>query len=168
MKKCLAFFFAALLGVSAGIFAALSVEITAAGDSSMFPSYEEGDHLFVIKASGGIFSDALSVSAGDVILLENQVCAGTGEDRVMMKRVIGVSGDRVKIEDGIVYVNGKAVDESEYILKEAISGQMKERKVPGGAVFVLGDNRSSSTDSRSRTVGMVKLKNLLGKVIYKW
>ena len=45
---------------------------------------------------------------------------------------------------------------------------MAEIEIPKGRVFVLGDNRAGSTDSRSETVGLVKIDEILGKVIYKW
>lgn len=164
MKKCLAFFLAAFLGVTSGVLAASVFQITRVSDSTMLPTFEEGEHLLVIKAFGG----ASAADRGDVILLENQVYAGTGEDSVMMKRIIAAGGDRVAITDGEVYVNGKAVDESEYVLAKGTSGEMTEKKIRSDEVFVLGDNRANSTDSRSRTVGIVKRENLLGKVIYKW
>ena len=85
----------------------------------------------------------------------------------MAKRVIGTAGDRVMITEGQVYVNNEKLDEA-YVFTQGISGDMDEMQVPEGKVFVLGDNRAASTDSRHESVGMVDEEDLLGKVILKW
>ena len=85
----------------------------------------------------------------------------------MMKRVIAIPGDKVMITDGAVYLNNRQIEE-DYVFTEGISGEMAEIEIPKGRVFVLGDNRAGSTDSRSETVGLVKIDEILGKVIYKW
>lgn len=85
----------------------------------------------------------------------------------MMKRVVGVGGDRVMITGGRVYVNNAALEEN-YVFTQGISGEMDEISVPDGYVFVLGDNRAASTDSRSETVGLLREDDLVGKVLYRW
>lgn len=71
-----------------------------------------------------------------------------GEEKInMAKRIVGLPGEQIKIRNGKVYINGKLVEESHAMLKDNFNyGPVK---IPHGSYFVLGDNRSSSSDSRS-------------------
>jgi signal peptidase I len=80
--------------------------------------------------------------------------------RDLVKRIIGMPGDRVVIEDGVVSVNGVVLDEP-YIRTDRDNGTYT---VPDGKVFVLGDNRSNSADSRSQ-LGYVELDQIVGRAI---
>ncbi len=77
----------------------------------------------------------------------------------LIKRVIGLPGDAVEIRGGKVLVNGEVLDEP--YLDQATSGHMPPEVVPEAHVFVLGDNRSASNDSRY--FGMVPYENILGR-----
>lgn len=163
MKKFIAFLVAACLGAGAGVALCVSFQITDVTDNSMLPSYSEGETVLVNRIS---YRNSEPMR-GDVILLPNQVYAVTGEGKVMMKRVIATAGDRVLINSGEVYVNNKPLTE-DYIFTEGTSGEMDEVIVAPGRVFVLGDNRAASSDSRDESIGLVKTEDILGKVIYKW
>ena len=81
----------------------------------------------------------------------------------MGKRIIGVAGDHIKIEDGKVYLNGEELNEP--YLREGIitdGGTFNEVTVPEGCVFVMGDNRPHSTDSRS--FGCIPVNKIESKV----
>ena len=80
-----------------------------------------------------------------------------------VKRVIALPGERISIYDGKVYINGEELDESEY-WNDYIEGNMKELTVPENTVFVMGDNRNISGDSRMREVGPIPFEKVLGKV----
>ncbi len=169
MKKGLSFLLAACLGVGAGLFLSLAFQITKVTDNSMLPAYEAGERVLV---SSFAYEEEMpllggSPRQGDVVLLPNAVYAATGEDSIMVKRVIGTPGDLVMITAGKVYVNNKELEE-DYVFTQGISGEMDQITVPAGKVFVLGDNRAASTDSRSESVGMADIDTLLGKVIFKW
>jgi len=96
---------------------------------------------------------------GDVVVLRVRP-----DDELLIKRVIGLPGDEIAIHDGQVYVNGAALDES--YLNQPTQGNLAPRVVPPLHVFVMGDNRRASNDSRS--FGPVHLDNLLGKAWFSY
>lgn len=79
------------------------------------------------------------------------------EDEYLIKRVIGLPGEKIKYVDNKLYVNGKEVKEN---FKHPITTDIEEVKVPSGEYYVLGDNRVNSTDSR--IIGTVPLKDIKG------
>lgn len=80
-----------------------------------------------------------------------------------VKRVIAVAGDTIETVDGEVYVNGERIDEP-YLTPDRIGGQyIRRQTVPEGCVYVLGDNRAVSRDSRYETVGPIPLYRIVGK-----
>ena len=81
-----------------------------------------------------------------------------------VKRVVAVGGDRIETVDGAVCVNGEKIEEP-YLNPDRIGGQyIRPQTVPEGCVYVLGDNRSVSRDSRYDTVGPIPLYRIVGKV----
>lgn len=81
-----------------------------------------------------------------------------------VKRVIAIAGDTIETVDGEVYVNGQRIDEP-YLTPERIGGQyIRPQTIPEGCVYVLGDNRAVSRDSRYETVGPIPLYRVVGKV----
>jgi signal peptidase I len=84
--------------------------------------------------------------------------------RDFIKRVIGVPGDTVSIHDGQVFVNGVALEEG--YLDETTRGPLEDTVVPQNSYFVLGDNRSNSSDSRSW--GFVPEENIIGKAMFSY
>ena len=104
---------------------------------------------------------------GDVVVISH----GEEYEKPLVKRVIAVGGQTVDIDFnlGIVYVDGYALDESRYI-SEPISRHLNNEMtfpvtVPYGYVFMMGDNRNGSTDSRSLDVGFCREEYILGKAI---
>ena len=90
-------------------------------------------------------------------------------NKILIKRVIGKAGDWVDIDqDGNVYVNGNLVDEP-YLDDKAFGECNIELpyQVPESKVFVMGDNRSVSVDSRNTAVGCVAEEQIVGKVVYR-
>jgi signal peptidase I len=90
----------------------------------------------------------------------------TGEGNVpFIKRVIGEPGDTVSIHDGQVFVNGVGLDEP-YVFPGAVTdpnGDQDTWLVPADRLFVMGDNRQNSTDSRSSTIGPICVRDVIGK-----
>lgn len=125
------------------------------GDS-MQGTLNDGEHL--------IISDLFySPRRSDIIVFEDYA---TELEKPIVKRIIAIEGDRVRIDATGVYVNGQRLDE-DYIL---IDGPMLytpiECVVPKGEVFVLGDHRNASTDSR--VFGTIKEDAILGRVIFRF
>lgn len=81
-----------------------------------------------------------------------------------VKRVIAVGGDTIETIDGDIYVNGEKIAEP-YLTPDRIGGQyVRAQKIPDGCVYVMGDNRSVSRDSRYDSVGPIPLYRVVGKV----
>lgn len=81
--------------------------------------------------------------------------------RDFIKRVIAVGGDTIEIKDGKTIVNGEAIDES--YIREPFHTNLPKMTVPQGHLFVMGDNRNNSEDSRFQDVGFVDLSLVKGK-----
>ncbi len=125
---------------------------------SMYPTLLNDERMFVEKVS-------LWFSApkrGDIV-----ICYYPGYTVSCVKRVIGLPGDTISITDGIVYINGEELDESEYWhYRGEIDLDMGEVTVPEGSVFVMGDNRNDSKDSRAWGVGAIPYERITGRAHY--
>jgi signal peptidase I len=118
---------------------------------SMEPTLKEGDSVLVNKLSGA------GPRRRELIAFR----APDSED-ILVKRVVGLAGDRVEIWDGRLVVNGRRRAESYADPKAIDSVFFGPVQVPAGAVFVLGDNRGDSEDSRD--FGAVREDAILGRV----
>lgn len=164
MKRVIAFLCAAAVGVTAGLICSSAFAVTTVTDRTMEPNYLIGTHVFLncqIAGSG-------ELHRGDVVLFENRLYKDTGEDGIMMKRVIGLPGEEILIEQGRVYVDGTPLQDTWTDIYRRGTDNMEARRVPEDCYFVLGDNRRQSTDSRDVTVGMIREEDILGKVIKQW
>jgi signal peptidase I len=117
---------------------------------SMEPNLHTDMRLVVEKLSYRLHTP----QRGDIVVLRVRP-----EDELLIKRVIGLPGDEVAIHDGQVYVNGQPLEES--YLNQETRGNLATRIVPPLHVFVMGDNRGASNDSRS--FGPVHIDNIVGK-----
>ena len=99
-----------------------------------------------------------------------QVCSFYFNNKLVLKRVIGTAGDWINIDDdGRVYVNNVMLDEpyvQEYAKGEYCNITLPYQ-VPEGKIFVLGDNRATSVDSRSTDVGCIGVDEVVGKILFR-
>lgn len=143
--------------------------------TSMVPTLEDGDRLAVSRLSH-------TYENGDILILNNweghpmdldgNIQTTVGFEKRIVKRLIAQEGQTVNIDfnAGIVYVDGTALDEpytNTLTTKELDHALQYPLTVPEGYVFVLGDNRNGSSDSRSSYVGLVDRKDILGKVMIR-
>ena len=128
---------------------------------SMYSTLEEGDYLIINRMSYK-FKEP---ERGDIIVFKSDLQQDDGSSKDLVKRVIGVSGDTVKIENSKVYVNGEELVEP-YINDEVTEGDI-DTVVPENSVFVLGDNREISLDSRYDSIGFIDDSDILGKVFIR-
>lgn len=126
--------------------------------SSMVPTLQNGDKVLV--------SDLLYEPArGDIVVFKKD---SYDDNKALVKRVIAVAGDVVNIdfERGIVYVNGEALEEDYLdVLTNNKLDFIGPQTVPENCLFVMGDNRNASTDSRDKRIGMVDKRLVIGKVL---
>ena len=124
--------------------------------TSMNPTLLNGDKMLV----SGLFYEP---QAGDVVVFKKDEYS---PDRALVKRVIATEGQVINIDfdRGIVYVDGQPIEE-DYILEPTTNkiDFIGPQTVPDGCVFVMGDNRNASTDSRKKEIGMVDSRLILGK-----
>ena len=118
---------------------------------SMRPTLEEGDRVLINRLSYH-FRDP---EKGDVVIFHSPTT--DGED--LVKRVVGVAGDRLAVKDGVLWVNGVAQEEL-YLMDRPFAGPDEEWTVPEGKVFVMGDNRNNSGDSRF--FGAIDVDSIMG------
>lgn len=128
---------------------------------SMQPSLQDKD-LLILNRISYKFS---SISRGDIISFKAPIKDENGKNKSFLKRVIGLEKDHIKIDQGKVLVNGKLLEE-EYLNQDFTMGNV-DTIVPKGHIFVLGDNREVSQDSRDPLVGFVKKTDVIGKVYFR-
>lgn len=119
---------------------------------SMIPTLEDGEFVLVSKLNYQ-FGD---VERGDIIVFHYPM----DPEQELIKRVIGLPGDTVNVQNGIVSVNGQSLEEPYIAAAPAYSG---EWMVPDGHLFVLGDNRNDSSDSHSW--GYLPFDKVVGKAV---
>lgn len=144
------------------VFTFLFRVVTVTGES-MLPNFVEGQKLIVTNLGH-------SVEQGTVVVITNVL------NEPIIKRVIATEGQTVDIdyETGVVYVDGEAVDETQFGIENGITtrpystleAMVFPQTVPEGCVFVLGDNRGVSKDSRYTEVGMVDTRHILGEAVF--
>ena len=128
---------------------------------SMVPTVNAGDKLLGFRMSY-MFSEP---QRGDVIIFNHQ-CYDNAEEESLLKRVIGIPGDKVEVKDGKLYVNSEEVLE-DYLAEEMV-GSFGPYIVPADSYFVMGDNRNLSDDSRLWDNTYVHMDEILAKAVWKY
>lgn len=123
---------------------------------SMEPNLHDNQRLIIEKVSYYVHPPR----RGDIIVLK----LPNHRSDALIKRVIGLPGETVEIRNGVVLINGEPLDEP-YLNQSTYQG-MPPRVVPEGEVFVLGDNRGFSNDSRS--FGFVPFSDIVGRAWFRY
>lgn len=127
--------------------------------SSMEPTLGVGDRVLVNKLS----YDVHDVNRGDLVVFERPDGA-EGEIKDLIKRVIGLPGESVEIRDGAVVIDGRVLDEP-YLADDEVLAEFAPTEVPDDTVFVMGDNRDDSRDSR--VFGPISTDSIVGRAFVR-
>jgi signal peptidase I len=131
--------------------------------ASMDPTFNSGDYIFTSK----ITYKLRGFERGDVVVFKSP----KNPDIEYIKRIIGLPGDKVMVKDEEVYVNGVKLDEPYIAAKTNLwdggfSKNGEEIVVPDGELYVMGDNRPRSSDSRE--FGPIPVSSIIGQVFYRY
>lgn len=128
---------------------------------SMSPTLENGDILILDKVTYRFFD----IKRNDVIAFYSS------KSKYLIKRVIGMPGDYIEFKNNQLYINNELVKEeylNENVITEDFSlNSLGYQKIPEDMYFVVGDNRTNSSDSRDYDIGLIKEEDILGKVRFR-
>lgn len=127
------------------------VQFCIVSGESMYPTLNDGDVVFIEKITD-------EYERMDIVVIKH-------DGRYLIKRVIGLPGEEIKIENGKVFINGNEIED--VAEGETSPGIAKDSILLGeNEYFLLGDNREKSVDSRDELIGIVKRKNIVGKSVF--
>lgn len=131
--------------------------------SSMFPNFKNGDYIITDKITYRLSEP----ERGDIVVFKNP----KDETQDFIKRIIGVPGDKIKVQSGKIYLNGGELNEpylSETVITNAGSflSEGEEITVEPGHFITIGDNRPASSDSREW--GFITRQEIIGKVFFRY
>ena len=153
--------FAVSFAILALLFIFVGKPFTVSGQS-MYPTLHNSDRMFMSKLG--------EINRFDIVVLK-----APDENVEYIKRVIGMPGDTLELKQGVLYINGKKIEQP-FINTEALQKQtvfiddftlqslIGETKIPEGKYFVMGDNRGVSRDSRM--IGLIDRKAIEGKAVF--
>jgi len=131
--------------------------------ASMEPTFQSGEYIFTSK----ITYKFRPMQKGDVVIFKSP----KNPDIEYIKRVMGLPGDKVLVQNSEVYINGQQISENYISAKTNLweGGFLKEGvtvTIPDGFIFVMGDNRPRSSDSRE--FGPIDINSIIGQVFYRY
>lgn len=144
------------------------IKPTIVKETSMKPNLQNNNYLFVFKLA---YVTKEHPDHGDIIVFKSDIDKDDGSGKkLLIKRVIGTEGDTIEIHDDMVIRNGEVLDE-EYIMDEEFDsgtpGYIEEFTVPDDEIFVMGDHRTVSLDSRDSSVGTIDEDSIVGKAVFR-
>ena len=152
--------------IIAAILAAVVISFvrpTIVKQTSMQDTLNPNDYIIMYRRA---YSGDKEPKRGDIVIFKSELQDENGKNKLLIKRVIGLPGDKITINDGKVYINDKKYDES-YLKDGYTTGSVNNFKVPKGEYFVMGDNRVVSIDSRYSEVGCVKKDAIKGRAVLR-
>ena len=142
-----------IVAAVAALIATLVLPVIQISGDSMDPTLKSGDIVLLVKTT--------KMKRGDL-------CAFSHSNKILIKRVIGLPGDEITVDDdGTVYINGYALEEP-YVSEKGFGECDIEfpYTVPENEYFVMGDHRQSSIDSRSTAIGCIPYDQIMGKILF--
>lgn len=130
---------------------------------SMLPTLKIGDHLIIDKISFEI-KGLRDIQRGDIVVFDPPATVQSTDDIPFIKRVIALPGETVSVKKGTVYINGEPLNEPYIMEKPAVD--FKPYTVPDDMLFVMGDNRNHSNDSRYW--GPLPAQNIIGTAEFRY
>lgn len=137
------------------------VKPTIVKNHSMMHTLEENDFLMINR----LLYRRGEPQEGDIIVFKSPLMTAAGQEKLLIKRVIAVDGDEITIREGTVYVNGEILNEP-YLADSYTIGEIS-LVIPEGKLFVMGDNRNNSLDSRDQILGLVDEDDIVGKAFLR-
>lgn len=130
---------------------------------SMYPTLNDKEYLIVNKLE----YKTKTPQRGDIVVFKTELIEdeNNNKNKNLVKRVIALPGEHIRIENGKVYINNNQLNES-YLNNISTEGDV-DMIVPEKHIFIMGDNRNNSLDSRDPMIGTVNLENIVGKVIIR-
>jgi signal peptidase I len=135
---------------------------TVVREHSMEDTLKENEILYIARRTYWF----VEPQHGDIVVFHITLSGDSGDGKTLVKRIIGVPGDRITISGGVVYRNDRPLDEA-YVKGGMTLGDLNDLEVPDDSYFVLGDNREVSNDSRNADIGFIEKSQLRGKVIFR-
>ena len=136
------------------------IKPTIVKESSMEPTLFENHYLIVNKLA----YKTGEAQRGDIIVFESDLETEDGDKKLLIKRIVGLPGETVTVSGGEVYIDGQLIEED--YLKDGITpGEITDCQVPEGQLFVMGDNRVVSIDSRE--LGCIDQDTVMGKAVLR-
>lgn len=136
--------------------------------SSMYPTLNNGDRLIATRF-------LYTPEAEDIVVVEPYLQEGSVKGKLMfgrtlyIKRVVATEGQTIDLKNGKVYIDGELYEE-DYIPEDVRTFEMSTElplTVPENSVFVMGDNRENSKDSRDKSVGIIRNEQVVGKAVLR-
>lgn len=152
--------------IVAAILAAVVISFvrpTIVKQTSMQDTLNPNDYIIMYRRA---YSGDKEPKRGDIVIFKSELQDENGKNKLLIKRVIGLPGDKITINDGKVYINDREYDES-YLKDGYTTGSVNNFKVPKGEYFVMGDNRVVSIDSRYSEVGCIKKDAIKGRAVLR-
>ena len=131
--------------------------------ASMEPTLKELDYVYFINSSEFKRGDIVTFTPSCEGINCEAKCGITEDVKELSKRIIAVGGDVVEIRAGVLYINGEVVNEP--YVKEEWFDTLPEFTVPDDHVYIMGDNRNESSDSRC--FGNVPIENVSAKALFR-
>jgi len=137
------------------------VQPTVVKEVSMLPTLEPNNYIVLEKVS----KEWANLERGDIIVFGTEMTTEDGKEKNLIKRIIGLPGDHIVIYAGKVVVNEELLEE-EYLSGGETEGNV-DLLVEEGKLFVMGDNRKVSLDSRSPKVGLIDIDTVIGRAMVR-